>query len=292
MLKYFTYLKNIITSKYTYIAMGILILLGASSILLVDKVIMPFYTNYNEGVTVPDVTKITLDEAEALLESYGLRYEVTERRANSAFPADYVIDQSPVPTNIVKPNRKVYLTVNTEVKPQVEVPKVVDLSLRNAEIQLQNYGLQVGTRSYESSRFKNVVLRQSIPDGATVAKGTVVDLVISDGLGDKMVTVPEIINLSLPQAQLKLREAGLNVGEVKFRPTKDIVPNTVLDFSPKRAELREGETLTLVISERYEAIEQSESGAVIIDSTENNPDSLNTSPPDSLNNQPNNNNQN
>lgn len=292
MTKYFTYLKKIVKSKYTYIGIGILILLGASSILLVDKVIMPSYTNYNEGVTVPDVTKIPLNEAEALLNTYGLRYEVTERRANSAFPADYVIDQSPGATNIVKPNRKIYLTVNTEVKPQVEVPKVVNLSLRNAEIQLQNYGLQVGSRSYESARFKNVVLRQSIPEGATVEKGTVVDLVISDGLGDEMVTVPEIINLSLPQAQLKLREAGLNVGEVQFRPTRDIVPNTVLDFSPKGEELREGETLTLIISERYEAIEQSESGAVIIDSTDRNPDSLNTSTPDSLNNQPNNNNQN
>jgi beta-lactam-binding protein with PASTA domain len=191
-----------------------------------------------------------------------------------------VIDQNPEASIIVKPNRKIYLTVNTEVKPQVEVPKVVDFSLRNAEIQLQNYGLKVGSRSYESNRFKNVVLRQSIPAGTTVEKGVVVDLVISDGLGDRMVTVPEIIGLRLSEAQVKLREAGLNVGEVQFRPTRDVLPNTVLDFTPKQQELREGETLDLTISERFEVEEESEGGAVIIDSTGT---SSNT-PPDSLNN--------
>lgn len=282
-------IKQILTNKYLYIGAFSLMVFGAAFLFVADKFIMPAYTNYNEGVTVPDVTSISLTEAESLLNSYGLRYEVTDRRANAAFPADYVIDQNPTPNIIVKPNRKVYLTVNTEVKPQVEVPNVVDLSLRNAEIQLQNYGLQVGSRSYESARFKNVVLRQSIPEGATVEKGTVVDLVISDGLGDEIIPVPEIVGLPLTQAQVKLREAGFNVEEVQFQPTKDATPNTVLDYSPREDQLREGESLTLVVSERFEAIEQSEGGAVIIDSTSTNPDSLQNSEQPAPNIEPSNN---
>ncbi|MEX0844159.1 MAG: PASTA domain-containing protein [Balneolaceae bacterium] len=285
--------KQIFTNKYLYIGAGSLILFGAIFLFALDKLIMPAYTNFNEGITVPDVTSISLEEAETLLTTYGLRFEVTDRRANSAYPADYVIDQNPAAANIVKPDRKIYLTVNTEVRPQVVVPGVVDLSLRNAEIQLQNYGLEVGSKTYESSRFKNVVLRQSIPEGTTVEKGAIVDLVISDGLGDEIVAVPEIIGLRLPEAQLKLQQAGFNVEEVQFRPTRDVTPNTVLDFTPKEERLREGESLTLVVSERFEAIEQSEGGAVIIDSTENNPDSLqNPLPPEPPNNEPNNNNEN
>ena len=273
-------LKTILTNKYFYISILGLVLFVAASIFIADKWILPAYTNYNEGITVPDVTKVSLEEAETLLTDYGLRFEVAERRANAAYPADYVIDQNPEASIIVKPNRKIYLTVNTEVKPQVQVPKVVDFSLRNAEIQLQNYGLKVGSRTYESNRFKNVVLRQSVPAGATVEKGTVVDLVISDGLGDRMVTLPEIVGLSLSEAQVKLREAGLNVGEVQFSPTRDVLPNTVLDFSPKQEQLREGETLDLTISERFEVEEESEGGAIIIDST----GTSSSTPPDSLNN--------
>ncbi|MCG8372241.1 MAG: PASTA domain-containing protein [Balneolales bacterium] len=263
-------LKALFTNKYLYIITFSLIAFGAVLLYALDKFIMPEYTNYNEGVTVPDVTRISLLEAEELLTRYGLRFEVADRRANSAFPANYVIDQAPGAATIVKPNRKVYLTVNAAVKPQVIVPNVVNLSLRNAQIQLQNYGLEVGSISYESSRFKNAVLRQSVDEGVTVEKGTTVDLVVSDGLGDKIVEIPEIIGLRLPDAQLKIREAGLRVGEIRFQPIKDIAPNVVLDFTPKVTSLVEGESLTLVISERFELIEESEVGIVSADSTGNN----------------------
>ncbi|WP_157470627.1 PASTA domain-containing protein [Gracilimonas tropica] len=276
-------LKYIFTNKYFYIGSLALIVFGAAFLFVADKLIMPYYTNYNEGITVPDVTRISLEEAQTLLADYGLRFEVSDRRANSAYPADYVIDQSPSASNIVKPNRKIYLTVNTEVKPQVVVPSVLDLSLRNAEIQLQNYGLKIGSRSYESSRFKTII-RQSIPEGTTVEKGAVVDLVVGDGLGSRIVTVPNIVGLQLPEAQLKLREAGLRVEAVQFRPTKDMAPNTVLDFNPRKEQLREGESLTLTISERFRVEEESEGGAVIIDSTGNS----SSTPPDSLNNPQNN----
>src|SRR5690625_5361507 len=83
-----------------------------------DLWIMPYYTNYNEGVTVPDVTRLPLDEAEALLETYGLRHEVLDRRAHSAYPANYIIDQTPEAMQIVKPDRKVYLIVNTDATPK------------------------------------------------------------------------------------------------------------------------------------------------------------------------------
>lgn len=267
MLYFWNMLKRIFTSKKFYLSLLGVVLLGITSLFLLDKVIMPSYTNYYEGLTVPDLTRITLDEAEEQLTSIGLRYEVADRRANSAFPANYVIDQQPSANTIVKPNRKIYLTVNTEVKPVVVVPNVINLGIRNAQLQLQNYGLEVGSISYESSRFKNVILRQSITQGDTVAKGTTIDLVVSDGLGSKVVTIPEIIGLRLPQAQLKLREAGLRLGEIRFRPSRDVAPNTVLDFTPKVTEIVEGETIDLVISERFEAIEPEEGGVINIDST-------------------------
>lgn len=256
-------IRHIVTSKTFYAGIATLIVAGGLFLLMLDMVIMPAYTNYNDGVTVPDVTKLALSEADSLLTSYGLRFEVSDRRSNSAYPADYVIDQDPIASEIVKPERKVYLTVNTVSTPKVEVPKVVNLSLRNARIQLQNYGLRVGTVSYESSRFKNSVLRQSIPPGQTVDKGSIVDLAVSDGLGEKMVAVPNIIGMKLAEAQQELRIAGLRVGEIRFQPSRQYPPNTILDFSPKQEEVIEGETLRLIVAERFEVKEESESGAVI-----------------------------
>ncbi len=266
-------IKQTLTNKTFYKAIGVLMAAGALFLFLLDMLLMPAYTNYNDGVTVPDVSKVELSEADSMLTTYGLRFEVSERRSNPAYPADYVIDQDPTPSEIVKPNRKIYLTVNTVSTPKVEVPKVVNLSLRNAKIQLQNYGLVVGTVSYESSRFKNSVLRQSIPAGQTVDKGSVVDLAVSDGLGEKMVAVPNIIGMKLAEAQQELRTAGLRVGEIRFQPSKQFPPNTILDFSPKQEEVIEGETLRLIVAERFEVKEESESGAVIDTSFVADPDS-------------------
>lgn len=272
---YFTFMiKKLLTSKKLYAAIGAFIAAGALFLLLLDLLIMPAYTNYDEGVTVPDVTRLALTEADSLLTTYGLRFKVSERRSNSAYPADYVIDQTPTASEIVKPNRKIYLTVNTVSTPKVEVPKVINLSLRNAKIQLQNYGLVVGTVSYESSRFKNIVLRQSIPAGSTVDKGTVVDMAVSDGLGEKMVAVPDIIGSRLAEAQQMLRSVGLRVGEIRFQPSKEFPPNTIIDFTPKQEQVIEGETLKLVVSERFDVKEESESGVVIDTSFVDDPDGI------------------
>lgn len=265
-------LKTILTSKRFYFITGgiisALILIG----LLFDYIIMPEYTNFNEGVTVPDVTKVSLEEAEKTLGQYGLRHEVLERRSNTAYPANYIIDQDPTALQIVKPDRKIYLTVNTEVEPTAVVPEVVDLSLRNARIQIENYGFTVGTTSYESSRFRNTVLRQSLAPGDTAKRGAVINLVVSDGLGERQISVPDIQGMAYAEAQQKLRESGFRIGEVRYEPTRDVAPNTVISFSPNAEELTQGETLSLVVSERFDAREESETGAVGADTTSAPPD--------------------
>lgn len=260
--------KALLKSSKFYITVFVIAIIGAITLYVMDTFIMPVYTNYDEGVTVPDITKQPLAEAQALLTDYGLRYEVVDRRSHSAYPADYVIDQTPSAMQIVKPNRKIYLTVNTAIQPTVIVPEVVNLSLRNAEIQLQNYGLKKGVVSYASSRFKNSVLRQSIKPGTRVPKGAVVDLTVSDGLGVKQVAIPEIVGLRLPQAQQKLREVGLRTGQFRFQPTQDHEPNVVLSHSAlEQDSIVIGSTLDMTISERMDVREANETGAVIDDST-------------------------
>ena len=263
-----------IFSKKVFYAAGAFVGTAIAIAILFDLFIMPHYTNYNKGITVPDVTKLSLEDAEFLLERYGLRHEVHERRANSVYPANYIIDQAPAPNQIVKPNRKVYLTVNTAVTPQTVVPDVVNMSLRNAEIQLENHGLVVGTRSYESSRFRNTILRQSVAAGDTVSRGTVVNLAVSDGLGSRMVNVPDVEGMRLSEAQQTIIRAGLRVGEIRFQPSRDQAPNTIIDYSPREEQLTEGQSIMLIVSERFDAREEVEEGAIIDDTT-----SVNQPPP-------------
>lgn len=261
------YFNSLSITKKIVAAIGSLLLIAITFALILDFFVMPYYTNYNKGVTVPDVTKISLDEAEEMLERHGLRHEILDRRANTVYPANYIIDQSPSAKQIVKPNRKIYLTVNTAVTPQTVVPNVVNMSLRNAEIQLENHGLTVGTRSYESSRFRNTILRQSIAAGDTVSRGTVINLAVSDGLGSRLVTVPDILGVRLTEAEQALASVGLRVGEIRFQPSLEYEPNRIISFSPDDEQLNEGQALLLIVSERVDAREESEAGAIIDDTT-------------------------
>jgi beta-lactam-binding protein with PASTA domain len=261
-------IRKLFRSRGFYLIITSLIVAGAGLLWIANGYILPEYTRHEEGVSVPDVTRISYDEAVQRLEASGLRYELATRRAQSTYPANYVLDQDPKPLKIVKPNRKVYLTINSETRPKAVVPNVTNMSLRNATIQIENSGLMLGTITYESNRFRNTVLRQSLAPGDTVAKGIAINLIVSDGLGDKIVQVPDVTGLLLPEAQQALRSVGLRIDEIRFQPSRDFTPNTVLSYSPQVEELIEGQSVSLIVSEQFGAVEVTESGAInVADST-------------------------
>ncbi|MDI6402367.1 PASTA domain-containing protein [Balneolaceae bacterium ANBcel3] len=250
--------------KLLFLLIG-LIAFGALTIVLLDRVFMPSYTQYGHGVTVPDIIRLPVEDAIHALESRGLRYEVASERSNEAFPPDYVIEQNPDAGLIVKPNRKIYITVNVASAPTVSVPGIENLSLRNATIQLENAGLQVGNITYESSRFRNSVLRQSVPAGRRVDHHTAIDLIVGDGLGTAMVQIPDIQNMHLTEAQNVLLEAGLRVGSIRFEPTESVLPNTILAYDPEDSSVFEGTAIDLTVAANPSEEEEEEVGPLIID---------------------------
>lgn len=243
-------IKDTLTNKNFYLTIvgfGVAVILIA---LLFNSVIMPWYTNHAEGLTVPDVTRMPLEKAKATLTAYGLRYEVADYRKNAVYPAGFVTDQQPTPGELVKPDRKIYLTVNRKYHPTVEVPSVVNQSLRSAKINLQNSGLKIGTISYESSRFKNSVLRQSIEAGVEVAKGTAIDLAVGNGLGKKMIDLPSLVGMGLTAAKRSLRRKGLRVGHVTYKVRPGVSPGVVISYRPKKKRVKIGTTVKLIVSKQ------------------------------------------
>lgn len=247
-------------------------LLALAFLFYADQFLFPSYTQFNVNVTTPDVTRIHLEEAITQLEQKGLRYEIIDRRANSAYPVNYIIDQNPEGGQLVKPNRKVYLKVNIENRPKVKVPSVTNLSYRNARIQLLNYALEIGNISYRSSRYKNTVLEQSVEAGEEVDKGTAINLVISDGLGVKMIEVPEIIGKSLAEAQRLIITSGLSLGTYKYQPKRDVPVNSIIGYEPMgEKSLLEGTEIDLIIAEDPDFSEINERFTITSDSSSNVP---------------------
>ncbi len=93
----------------------------------------------------------------------------------------------------------------------VGVPDVVGLPQAVAVQTLQNDGLDVGQiTSQENSRAKGTVLSTDPSSGTSVAKSSVVDLVVSAGPNVPIVTVPPVKGDPLAQAIQALNAVGLN----------------------------------------------------------------------------------
>lgn len=200
----------------------LLIILGVGIVIVVIffYVYLPFTTHHGETITVPDVRGVTLDELDEFLAIRNLRYEVTEDSGFSAnMPPLAVLKQFPLPNSKVKENRKIYVSLNAENPPLVRMPKLVDGSVKNAQLVLKTYDLKLGEIEYVPDLALNYVLEQRINgrevlEGERIPKGSSIDLIVGDGLGNTSLESPDLIGLDTESAQFAIVGSGLKIGQI------------------------------------------------------------------------------
>ena len=135
-----------------------------------------------------------------------------------------IVDQNPSVGNTVKKGRKIYLKVASTKPPTISMPRLVDLSLRQAKSLMEIYGLQIGELTYKPDLCTNCILEQSmegaeLKEGDRVRKGSVIDLVVGQGLSKEEVPVPYIIDFTASMANELLKSSSLNIGILRFDET-------------------------------------------------------------------------
>ena len=180
-------------------------------------------TDHGKTLQIPAVVGMPFDKAKDLLESRGFDVEIQDSVYFDSIPPLNVIKQFPEADAVVKKNRTVYLTVNRVVPPTIEMPQLVNLTFRNAEVTLRQYGLRLGDTIYHQDFAKNAVLDQkydgtSIKTGTKIQMGSTIDLVLGTGAGAYEFAVPDLFGLSLEEARTLLQANGLNTGLVIALP--------------------------------------------------------------------------
>lgn len=195
------------------------------------------YTNHGETVSVPDFSGLKIDKLDQFIEGKHVRYQIIDSLYDPKSPRGVVVRQEPEPKAAVKEDRTIYLYVTSLLPPRVIMPKLIDRSLRQATAMIASYGLKVGKITHTPDECSNCVLEQlskgnKIQPGQPVPKGTVIDLVVGQGLDNEEVEVPCLIGLTLKEAQLKLIENSLIAGETIFENDKDSLISKVYDQTP------------------------------------------------------------
>ena len=186
-------------------------------------------------VTVPNVLKMTVVEAQNLLEAKKLIVDLEEGYDDSAQPGT-IIKQTPAAGEERKEGSKMLLVVNkgAELK---SVPEVRTMTLEKATRFIEHAGFVVGevSKKYDRKEIIGTVLAQQPKGASKLPKGSKINLVINEG--DK--PVPNLVGKKVKEAEKLLKAAGLTLGEVRYvedKPAKDTIISTTPMAGQKIAE--------------------------------------------------------
>ncbi|MBO6517006.1 MAG: PASTA domain-containing protein [Bacteroidia bacterium] len=126
----------------------VLIALTTAALLGGVLLFIHFYTGHgDELVEVPQVEEMRIDKAVRVLEDGGFDYEITDTVYRDGIKLSSIIDQNPEAGFKVKQGRKVYLVLNSNVIPDVDMPDLAGKASYNQALRiLENRGLKVAKK--------------------------------------------------------------------------------------------------------------------------------------------------
>jgi serine/threonine-protein kinase len=206
-------------------------------------------------VRVPDVIGQTEDAAIRELEDAGFDVQ-SEREFSRQEERGRVFDQRPAPGQRLEEGQTVTILVSRGVQ-QVEVPEVTGLSQEEAEAEIAQAGLQVGSVSTENSETEaGIVIAQSPEARTEVDRNSAVNIVVSEG--PATVAVPDVLCQDKASARSEVEGAGLDYeeGSKTFSDECDGAAGVVIEQNPApETEVAPGTTVTVTVSRGPEPID-------------------------------------
>lgn len=216
-------LKNFLTSR-VFLKHLILAILLVLIIVVFTLQRLKSYTQHGQSFPVPDFTGLTIQEIERLAEQNDMQFEIIDSVHFDGAKPGVVVEQVPEANARVKSNRVVLLTINSTVPEKVTLPKLTDISFRQAQALIENCGIVLGNISYEPSEYNNLVLKveqntKELKQGDIIFKGSSVDLIIGSSSGNQDTPLPNLTGLTFTTADSLLKNNSLNTGVVIYDGT-------------------------------------------------------------------------
>lgn len=170
------------TRKRLKIAAVVLILILAAQLYMFIRFLLGGPKNNADGLVIPNVQNMSLDDAEKELRKVGLSIKL-EEEYSADIEKNYVIYQTPAAGTDAKEGDIITIVLSKGPN-QSLVPNIVGMSLSEAENVLKENKLLLGNRKQEySDTFeKGIVIDQSPKSGNEIgSEGFKVDVVISKG---------------------------------------------------------------------------------------------------------------
>lgn len=238
-------------SKPVFVTLLLWAAIGMVAYFLTNILVMPYFAGKFLGkVHVPALVSLQPDKAKDILKAKDLIFMLDSTGDYSnAVAAGKIMSQYPQEGTEVKKGRRIWVRISKGLR-SLTVPVLRGLSLRQAEITLQQLGLKMGrVREVRMSNIPAGAVIGSFPKAnATVEKGRSVDIEISQENAPAPSGMPNLTGLTLAQAKDQVRSLGLEVGVIKVKSDPRNLPNTILAQNPLVGESYVGKVVNLVIS--------------------------------------------
>lgn len=203
-------IKNLAGAAFFFIAMAV-----------VANILLGIFTHHNRTIIVPDLSGLSLEEAQTVADSSLVRIDVVDSIYVRGMAKGAVYRQTPAAGSEVKTGRRILLTINAVIPKKVTMPNLIGYSMRQAKAELATRGLSLGKLIYVDDIATNNVLKQQyrgrdVAPGSSIESGSPVDLVVGlDGI-DNRTYIPNVVGMKYVRAVDVIHENSLNVSRLQF----------------------------------------------------------------------------
>lgn len=192
-----------------------------AALVIIASVLLGVFTRHGRIIEVPDMTNISVAEAQAIADQAGVRIEVIDSVYVRRMAKGAVYRQNPKAGTSVKSGRRVMLTINATVAKKVTMPNLVGYSMRQAKAELASRGLNLGKLIYVDDIATNNVLKQQyrgrdIAQGQEVESGSSIDLVVGLNSSDNVTLIPNVVGMKYIRAVDAIHDNSLNISKLVF----------------------------------------------------------------------------
>ena len=191
---------------------------------MLTMLVLKIYTRHGQALVVPDLTGKTISELMDITKTKKLKFEVIDSVFNSLLTKGSVVEQHPVAGIKVKKRRTIFLVINAYFPEIIPMPKAFNVSRRQARNILDDAGLIIDSLEFEPYPAIDYVLKQKfegeiIEQGTPIPKGSLIVLVLGEGLADQKTLIPDLIGLSPDSARSLTYLSSLIIGAMIYDET-------------------------------------------------------------------------
>jgi len=215
-------------TKIAGLGLAFILVAGISAYLTLALIIKS-----EDTVIVPSLEGKDVVYALELLTELELNTKVKGSEYTADIPKNYVVFQEPQPGAEIKKGRDVKIILSKGPK-TVSMPNLLDLSVQQANIILEEYGICQGelSRTYNKKVEKDHIIAQVPSQGTMISRGGCVDLLISMGVQSKAFKMPDLIGLTLEDALQSIEKVKLVIGEIKSSYHKNKPRDIIVKQAP------------------------------------------------------------